>query len=64
MKEIDWTKQHCGVIQGEYTDVVELMPDLKELLETFPENPNEVIDCIIENRKSNKMDIEILSDIS
>lgn len=43
MKEIDWSKQHCGVIQGEYSDVIELMPDLKELMDTFPENPNDFI---------------------
>ena len=39
MKEIDWTKQHCGVIQGSYYDVIRLMPDLFELLETFPDHP-------------------------
>ena len=41
--EIDWTKQHCGVIQGEYSDLIELMPDLTELLRTFPENPTDFI---------------------
>lgn len=41
--EIDWTKQHCGIIQGEYSDVIKFMPDLKNLLETFPENPTDFI---------------------
>lgn len=40
---IDWKKQHCGVIQGEYSDVIALMPDLKGVLETFPENPSDFI---------------------
>lgn len=39
MKEINWKKQHNGVIQGEYEDVIRLMPDLEELLKTFPDNP-------------------------
>ena len=43
MGEINWSKQHNGVIQGEYSDVLRLMPDLKELLETFPDNPNDFI---------------------
>ena len=43
MNTIDWTKQHCGVIQGEYSDVMRLMPDLRELLETFPEVPEDFI---------------------
>lgn len=38
---IDWSKQHCGIHQGTFQDVIEHMPDLKELLETFPENPND-----------------------
>ncbi len=41
--EVDWKKQHCGVIQGEYTDVLRLMPDLEEILSTFPENPEDYI---------------------
>ncbi|WP_336704436.1 hypothetical protein [Chryseobacterium indologenes] len=43
MENINWKKQHCGVIQGEYTDVLELMPDLAELLKSFPENLNDFI---------------------
>lgn len=43
MTNINWSKQHNGVIQGEYSDVLRLMPDLKELLETFPDNPNDFI---------------------
>jgi len=38
---IDWKKQHCGVRRATYTQVIELMPDLKEIMETFPENVND-----------------------
>lgn len=38
MKKIDWSQQHCGVHQSSYDQLVELMPDLKELLNTFPED--------------------------
>lgn len=43
MKEIDWSAQHCGVIQGTHKDVIELMPDLEELVNSFPEDPNDYI---------------------
>lgn len=43
MTNIDWSKQHCGVHQAHYDDVVKYMPDLKELLDSFPENPNDFI---------------------
>lgn len=36
---IDWSKQHCGVHHGTYEKTLELMPDLKEVLETFPYDP-------------------------
>jgi hypothetical protein len=35
---IDWSKQHCGVHQAPYLAAEALMPDLKEVFETFPEN--------------------------
>lgn len=38
MKEIDWSKQHCGVHQATYEKTIELMPDVKEILETLPDN--------------------------
>lgn len=41
MKIIDWSKQHCGVHLANYKDLVKYMPDLKELLDTFPEDPND-----------------------
>lgn len=41
MENIDWTKQHCGLRKATYTQVLELMPDLKEILKTFPENQND-----------------------
>lgn len=38
---IDWSKQHCGVHQATYDKVLELMPDLKEILDTFPDSHND-----------------------
>jgi len=40
---IDWSKQHCGVHQASFDDLIKLMPDLKELLKTFPENVNDFV---------------------
>lgn len=37
---IDWSKQHCGVHQGPYSAVLELMPDLAPLMATFPRAAN------------------------
>lgn len=37
MKAIDWSAQHCGVHQATIGIVRELMPDLAELLDTFPD---------------------------
>jgi hypothetical protein len=34
---IDWSKQHCGVHQAPYAQVLELMPDLAAVLLSFPE---------------------------
>ena len=39
MIDVDWSKQHCGVHHGSFEDVLTLMPDLKELMYTFPDNP-------------------------
>lgn len=36
---IDWSKQHCGVRSAPYEVALELMPDLREVLETFPDTP-------------------------
>ncbi len=38
MKEIDWSKQHCGVHQAPIEQVINLMPDLRHLMETFPDD--------------------------
>lgn len=38
MQEIDWSKQHPGVHQAPAAVVRELMPDLSELLNTFPDD--------------------------
>jgi hypothetical protein len=35
---IDWTKQHCGVHQAPVSVLLDLMPDLREVIETFPDN--------------------------
>lgn len=40
---IDWSKQHCGVHQAEANELLILMPDLKQLIDTFPENPSDFI---------------------
>ncbi len=34
---IDWSKQHCGVHQAPYLKLVELMPDIEPILDTFPD---------------------------
>lgn len=40
MKEIDWSKQHCGVHRATAEAVREHMPEVYELIEdTFPEDP-------------------------
>lgn len=40
---IDWSKQHPGVHQAPFEKLLELMPDLKPVIETFPDNPNDFI---------------------
>lgn len=40
---IDWSKQHCGVHQSSYLAMKKFMPDLEEILQTFPENPFEFV---------------------
>ena len=39
MLKIDWSKQHCGVHQAPFHVVLELMPDLVDVLDTFPDDP-------------------------
>lgn len=36
MADVDWSKQHCGVHQAPFHEVIRLMPDLKEVMESFP----------------------------
>lgn len=43
MKEINWSLQHPGVHQATLQQLVELMPDLYGLINTFPENPDNFI---------------------
>jgi len=38
---IDWSKQHCGVHQAPYSEVVKLMPDLEETVSAFPDKHDE-----------------------
>lgn len=40
MKNIDWTKQHCGVMRATFEELKELMPDLACIEETFPSDVN------------------------
>lgn len=41
MDEIEWNKQHCGVHQATFEQLVELMPDLACIEDTFPEDVND-----------------------
>ena len=41
--EIEWSKQHPGVHQASYEQLIDLMPDLKVLIDTFPENPHDFV---------------------
>lgn len=41
MKNIKWDKQHNGLRKATFDQVITLMPDLRELIYTFPENPTE-----------------------
>lgn len=36
---VDWSKQHCGVHQANISVLKKLMPDLTEVLKTFPDDP-------------------------
>jgi len=38
---IDWSKQHCGVHQAPYSEVVKSMPDLEEIVSAFPDKHEE-----------------------
>lgn len=33
--------QHCGVIKSSYEDMIDLMPDIKDIVSTFPHNPKD-----------------------
>jgi hypothetical protein len=40
MKQVDWTAQHCGVHQASFDQLLDLMPDVAELVfETFVDCP-------------------------
>lgn len=36
---VNWSNQHCGVHQAPISALRELMPDLLEILKTFPDDP-------------------------
>lgn len=36
---VDWSKQHCGVHQAPIKEVLRLMPDIKPVIQTFPDKP-------------------------
>jgi len=36
---IDWSKQHPGLHQAPFSAIEKLMPDVMEILNTFPDNP-------------------------
>ena len=38
---IDWAKQHCGVHQAPSTVLLELMPDLREVIASFPDQADQ-----------------------
>lgn len=42
-KNIKWEEQHNGVHQASYGQLIELMPDLEQLLGTFPEDPEDFV---------------------
>ena len=37
-EQIDWSQQHCGVHQANVETLLELMPDLINVIDTFPDN--------------------------
>jgi hypothetical protein len=41
MFEVDWSKQHAGVHQAPIEQVRLLMPDLADILSTFPDDPQQ-----------------------
>ena len=43
MDNIDWSKQHCGVHQATFNQLVDLMPDLACIESSFPENEHDFI---------------------
>lgn len=44
MDEIDWSKQHCGVHQASFDDMIRLMPDVTDLVtQEFPLNPSNFV---------------------
>ena len=36
---IDWSKQGCGVHQAPFDKMMELMPDLQDIVQEFPDDP-------------------------
>ena len=40
---INWSKQHNGVHQASFKQLIELMPDIEEVLKTFPDSPDDFV---------------------
>ena len=40
---INWDKQHCSVHQANLSQLNDLMPDLINLVQSLPEDPNDLI---------------------
>lgn len=38
---VDWSQQHCGVHQAPIGEVSRLMPDLADIMASFPEDPSD-----------------------
>ena len=39
--DVDWSKQHCGVMSASFDQTIELMPDLMGVMYTFPDDPQQ-----------------------
>lgn len=35
--QIDWSQQHCGIHQAPFEEMLKLMPDIKPIIDTFPD---------------------------
>lgn len=40
---MQWEKQHCGVHQADLDSMLHLMPDIAEIVQTFPDNGEDYV---------------------